>query len=157
MKPHPKYALLEIERRWLVDLTKVDALEQCRVRYIEDRYIHDTRLRLRRIEEEGKKPEYKLCKKYGKTGDWAEPITNLYLAENEYLNLAQLPAAVVDKRRYSLSEGGIDVYDLEGVSVFEIEFNTLEEANVYVPPAFVLEEITNVEEYSGYFFATVRK
>ena len=44
----PKYSLLEIERRWLVDLDKVD-LAAAPYREIEDLYIAGSRLRLRKI------------------------------------------------------------------------------------------------------------
>ena len=44
----PKYAQLELERRWLVDEAKLPSLElPCK--HIEDSYLTDTRLRLRAV------------------------------------------------------------------------------------------------------------
>jgi hypothetical protein len=45
----PKYAHLEIERRWLADLGAVGALEGRAYREIHDSYIAGTRLRVRKI------------------------------------------------------------------------------------------------------------
>ena len=156
MSSKPKYSLLEIERRWLVDLKEAENLDQCRVRHIEDRYINGTRLRLRIVEEEGKGAEYKLCKKYGRVSDLAEPITNLYLTEEEYKTFVLLPAATVDKLRYALAEGSIDIYEPEGIAVYEVEFDTMEQAQLYVPPPFALQEVTSLEGYSGYSLAIER-
>ena len=97
-----------------------------------------------------------MCKKYGKVSDWAEPITNLYLTEDEYKTFVLLPSATVDKLRYSVAEGAIDIYDPEGIAVYEVEFNAIEQANLYVPPPFVLQEVTSLEGYSGYSLATER-
>ena len=45
----PKYARLEIERRWLVDRNRVPDLDACPQDLITDKYLDGGRLRLRRI------------------------------------------------------------------------------------------------------------
>jgi CYTH domain-containing protein len=142
----PKYALPEIERRWLVELSHLPARESLRQRRIEDLYVRDSRLRLRKVVEPGAEDVYKLCKKYE-----AEGITNLYLSAHEYGLLVTLPGSCVKKTRYSLPEGVIDVYQdpTLGFAIFEVEFENRLAAARYQPPAFVAREITGDAAYSG--------
>ena len=62
----PKYSQLEIEKRGLVENTLLPDLSKLKCRVIEDRYLHDGRLRLRKIGwADGENHSiYKLCKKY---------------------------------------------------------------------------------------------
>jgi CYTH domain-containing protein len=149
MSELPKYALLEIERRWLVDLAKVD-LSGAPGRDIEDLYIAGSRLRLRKISG-AEETAFKLSKKYGKCTPLAEPITNLYLTEREYGLLSSLPGTRTRKRRYTLAGGSLDVYvaPRAGLAVFEVEFESERAASDFVPPAFVTREITNEPGPSG--------
>jgi CYTH domain-containing protein len=146
----PKYAALEIERRWLVDLVAVGDLSAVPYREIEDLYIDGTRLRLRRMTERGRRTVFKLGKKYGKVS-LAEPMTNLYLTQGEYEQLRDLPGRRTSKRRYSLSGGALDIYHAprQGMAVFEIEFGDETTAQTYEPPPFVTREITAESSYSG--------
>lgn len=144
---HPKYSMLEIERRWRVDLKRVN-LEGVAYRTLTDLYIQGTRLRLRK--EEGSKSVYKLCKKYGKVSEQSEPITNFYLSEPEYRLLARLPGNWVSKQRYRLEGGSLDVYpNAQRLAFFEKEFTSEEAAKAYIPPAFVGEEVTGEAEQTG--------
>jgi CYTH domain-containing protein len=149
MDETPKYALIEIERRWLVDASALD-LSSMPCREIDDLYIADSRLRLRRISG----PHgvvFKLGKKYGKRTSFAEPMTNLYLTESEYSRFADLVGQRARKRRYSVSGGSLDIY-LEphaGLAVFEVEFADERTASEFTPPPFVVREITNDTAFSG--------
>lgn len=145
----PKYSLPEIERRWLVDLSQIDlaALEEPEI--IEDRYLMGTRLRLRRMSGP-KGVVYKLVKKYGRSG-WVEPITNLYLDEVEYANLATLPARSLVKKRFRLKDGALDLINEH--AIFEVEFASLEAAQAYQPQSFVLRELEE-NELTGAELAT---
>jgi CYTH domain-containing protein len=146
----PKYSLLEIERRWLVAPHVLSILEGQPHYQIKDLYVDGTELRLRRISDLNGEAVFKLCKKYGKASSLSQPITNLYLSEEEYQTLAQLGGKVVRKRRYAVAGGSVDVYDgTPVISVFEVEFGTEEEAERYEPPSFVSEEITHDESYTG--------
>ena len=95
----PKFARLEIERRWRVDLSKVGSLENVQFTEIDDLYVAGTRLRLRNVRGPDQAVEYKLCKKYGEVEAWSEPITNLYLSAAEHALLSTLPGSRVRKRR----------------------------------------------------------
>ena len=149
MSEAPKYSRLEIERRWLVDLSAVD-LASASFREIEDLYVDDTRLRLRKVSGSNG-VVYKLGKKYGRTTSLSEPITNLYLTEGGIRHLADLPGRRTRKRRYSLSRGSVDVYlePITDVAVFEVEFDDEKSAKEYEPPPFVTREVTNETAYSG--------
>jgi adenylate cyclase len=148
-KDAPKYSHTEIERRWLVDLSAIN-LGSMPFREIDDLYIVNTRLRLRRMTEQGK-IIFKLGKKYGKRTVLGEPITNLYLTELEYKCLCTLPGDRACKRRYTLDRGVLDVYvePHENLTVFEVEFADEESALNFLPPRFATREITNDLRFSG--------
>ena len=145
----PKYARLERERRWLVDALKLPPLEPLPRKRIEDSYLTDTRLRLRRVTD-GSGTVYKLCKKYGKQGS-AEAIVNIYLSRTEYDVLNAVAGRRLEKRRYALPEGVLDVFGgaLTGLFIFEVEFGREREALSFVPPDFVTSEVTGVPCYAG--------
>lgn len=146
----PKYALLEIERRWLVDLEAVGSLEGVPYWEIDDLYIEGTRMRLRRMAADSE-VIYKLCKKYGKQSDLSQPITNLYLTESEYNALSGLPGIRVRKRRYRVAEGGLDTFPDSSprTVLYEAEFPDVDSAMIYVPPPFVTREITGDASYEA--------
>ncbi len=145
----PKYALLEIERRWLVG--DASATTDAPPVLITDKYIHGARLRLRRMDMPEGGRIFKFCKKYGDRQGPAEAITNLYLNADEHALLDRLPGTCVTKRRFRLSPGAIDVYgDADDqLRVYEIEFNSLAAAEAFAPPPFVVQEITEDAEFSG--------
>jgi len=151
----PRYANVEIERRWLVDESAVGELAQVPFRSYEDLYIEKSRLRLRRITEPGGNVLFKLGKKYGKRSTLSEPITTLYLDETEYAQLCNLPGRAASKRRYTIAGGSLDVYErpMPGLMVFELEFESEEAARNYQPPQFVTTEITDEPRYSGFQLA----
>ena len=153
MDSFPKYARAECERRWRVDPQAVDSVALLPFRQIDDLYLRDTRLRLRRVRSaEG--VVFKLGKKYGKRSDGAEPITTIYLTEVEYAALSQLPGYAVSKRRYSMGEGALDVYELPvSLVIFEQEFASAADAAAFAPPSFAIEEVTDRPEYSGFSLA----
>jgi len=151
MRELPKYAKLEIERRWLVDLARCPPFDANAAARITDRYISRSQLRLRKIESATGAVLYKLCKKYGHVGTLAQPIVNIYLSCEEFEMLNQLPGCLVVKHRHKMAGGAVDIYSsAEGrVAVFEIEFDDESSAAVYTPPDFVLEEVTHDRRYSG--------
>jgi CYTH domain-containing protein len=153
----PKYAIIEIERRWLVDLARCPPLDEQAGARITDRYVSQSLLRLRQIEYPSGEVSYKLCKKYERIGSLAQPIVNIYLSVDEFELLKQLPGRVVAKRRHQYADGAVDIYRLGngGLAVFEVEFKDLSAAAAYTPPEFVLEEITQNSRYSGASLAGV--
>ncbi|MBX3142873.1 MAG: hypothetical protein KF813_03880 [Trueperaceae bacterium] len=140
----PKYSLPEIERRWLVNLAQVGDLDSAPFRTIEDIYVRNTRLRLRKVTEADGETTYKLGIKYGKVSPLRQPITNLYLEAHEYEALAALEGERIRKRRYPVAGGSLNIYEDPAATHahFEVEFSSENEAEAYVPPAFATEEIT---------------
>lgn len=151
----PKYAKYEIERRWLVEREAVEALELGPSREIEDVYLQGTGVRLRKVSEAGALAVFKLCKKYGKSSELCEAVTNLYLSEAEYVLLrSRLGGQPVKKARYAIAGGSLDLYESNpSLGVFEIEFDSEDEAATYTPPSFVGAEVTTDPSYSGAAFA----
>lgn len=147
----PKYSLFEIERRWLVDATTVEGLGSLPHREIEDRYLRGSRLRLRRITSPEGPPVFKLGKKYGKGEAYSEPVTTLYLTDEEHRLLSALPCSYALKRRYSVFGGALDVYvrPQSGLALFEVEFEDEASAALYKPPPFAVREVTHDLEFSG--------
>lgn len=147
----PKYSIAEVERKWLVESAALGSLEGKPYFEIEDLYIAGTLLRIRKMERAGSPAVFKLCKKYGKASALSEPVTNLYLSENEYrLLVSQLGGNALRKRRYSVAGGALDIYpDSRLGAIFEIEFQSEAEAERYVPPPFARQEVTGNEAYSG--------
>jgi CYTH domain-containing protein len=147
----PKYAIFEIERRWLVDLAQCPKFDQHAAATITDRYIDQSLLRLRKVERASGELTYKFCKKYERFDPLAQPIVNVYLSADEYDLLNKLPGRVVVKRRYPFAEGAIDVYLLGDVelAILEVEFETVAAAATYTPPSLALDEVTHNPRYSG--------
>lgn len=150
----PKYAALEIERRFLV--TDCPDLAAAQVRLIEDTYISGTRMRLRAITHlDGGDPEFKLCKKYPTDDALFGPTTNLYLSAAEYAALEILPGRAVRKRRHRMPVGdwtfSIDVFEgeLSGLILSEIEANSVDEVKAIVLPTWVDREVTADPFFSG--------
>jgi CYTH domain-containing protein len=150
MRPH-KYARVERERRFLLD--QFPKRTAVRIRRITDRYIEGARLRLRKQTEDGGPSIFKLTQKVPApaTGGRQELVTTIYLTKSEYRLLAQLPATVLRKARYSIPPFGIDVFEgaLRGLRLAEVEFNTAAEARALAVPAFILHEVTADERFTG--------
>ena len=124
-----KYARIERERRFLLDRFPAGA-RSVRIRRILDRYIEGTALRLRKQSDDGAPDVFKLTQKIpGRAGGSQQGlITSMYLTNDEFSLLAQLPAADLIKTRYSVPPFGIDVFEggLEGLILAEAEFDSPE-------------------------------
>jgi CYTH domain-containing protein len=154
----PKYAIVEIERHWLVDLASCPPFDERAGATITDRYVSQSLLRLRKMEYPAGDVSYKLCKKYERIGPLAQPIVNIYLSVDEFALLNQLPGFVVVKRRHRYADGAVDIYRLgeAELAIFEVEFKDVSAAAAYVPPQFVMEEITHNPRYSGASLAGIQ-
>ena len=147
-----KYGRLERERRFLVRRFPAEA-RIVRKRRIVDRYIEGTSLRLRELADDGGTPLYKLTQKVAHPGSGAQQgwITTIALTKHEFDLLAQLPARVLRKTRYSLPPFGIDVFEgaLDGLLLAEAEFETAAEADALVIPSFVSAEVSADDRLTG--------
>lgn len=152
MPAAPKYAKVERERRFLLNgfPDKVDVI---RIRRITDRYIDGTSLRLRKQSDGDGPTVFKLTQKIAAPGPGAQQgfITNLYIDENEFRILAQLPARQLTKTRHSVPPFAIDVFEgeLEGLVLAEIEFASPAHADALKIPWFAVREVSSDNRFTG--------
>ena len=151
---HPlKYAVVERERRWLLQAVPPTAGE---VVLVEDWYVHGTRLRLRRVTSADGTVERKLGHKVrvGDGGPAEVACTSLYLDDAEWDLLAGLPSDRLTKRRTRGAHGGalvaVDEFvgDLAGLVLGEIDRRDGPEVE---PPVEwrVVREVTDEEAFTG--------
>jgi len=151
----PKYSRPEIERRWLPIVEKLPNLDTLEAWYIQDNYLQDSRLRLRKMYVIGDEStmRYKICKKYGKTSDISEPIANIYLTKDEYEKFTSLDARILVKRKYNFPYKGnkfvISVFEGSELITVEAEFESEEQAASAEIPDFVGREVSADREYES--------
>lgn len=146
------YARIECERRFLLARFPVGA-SATRVRRITDRYIENTTLRLRQIDEGGRASVFKLTQKLPESRDGIRRglITSMHLTEAEFGLLTGLPAKTLIKARHSLPPFGVDVFEghLQGLIMAEAEFDSVAEASSLEIPAYIAHEVTGDERFTG--------
>lgn len=147
---------MELERRWLLASVPPDVKRAIR---ITDRYIRETNLRLRKMEDlEGSAPPlFKLAQKVRPNPE--DPtrvsLTNLYIGVREYDLLCVHPADVLVKIYHSLHAGDRHVIvnkfegHLEGLVLLEADFGSEDEMAAFAPPDFVGREVSHDDRYSG--------
>lgn len=152
-----KYACLEIERRYLLQQLPADLDLNGSGWLITDRYIPNTRLRLRCMQSLiDDAVLYKFTQKYQTPEQEATQttITNMYLTEAEYSLLVSLDAEVLEKKRYRYESEhhrfSIDVFQgrHQGLILAEIEFETDEEAEIN-NPSFAFKDVTDDPFFTG--------
>ena len=161
-----KYACLELERRYLLRELPSDLAGQENSWLIVDRYIVDTRLRLRRmIEMESGEIVFKFGQKYRASSQSGveTTMTTMYLDEEEYDCLSKLEAREIVKKRYRyVSDGleyGIDVFEgkLKGLILAEIECETEQDCERLQTPSFSLREVTEDIFFTGGFLSKLTR
>jgi CYTH domain-containing protein len=152
IQPHPKYARVERERRFLLDKFPQNAAV-ARNQRITDRYIERTHLRLREQCQDGGQKVFKLTQKIPARAAGAQQgfITTMYLSKQEFELLAVLPAGILRKTRYSMPPFGIDVFEgtLHGLLVAEVEFDSHGDADAFAAPPFAIAEVTDDDRFTG--------
>ncbi len=128
MAANMKYAHVERERRYLY-LGDTAGLTPIRKFLVNDFYINDSTLRLRRVEEEGEEIVFKLGQKVRTGGDGPLTIahTTMYITESEFNSLLTLPSRALVKNRSIFPLGelhfAVDVFEGEliGLSLAEAD------------------------------------
>ncbi|HEV2271753.1 MAG TPA: hypothetical protein VGR92_20065 [Steroidobacteraceae bacterium] len=154
-----RYARPERERRFL--LAKLPAGTVERTAHIVDRYLADTRLRLRQMTETrgaATHTYYKFTQKVPAPDGAPGLLSTTYLNIEEYALLATLPAAALRKTRYSVPPFGIDAYEepLRGLFVAEVEFDDDAAMNAFSPPPWIVAEVTHDSRFTGGHFSTMQ-
>jgi hypothetical protein len=127
---------------------------------IEDRYLLDTRLRLRQVTPVGGgAARWKLGQKV--RPDPADPglvlLTNMYLSDEEHALLSQLPGAELRKVRHRVvHEGrrfGVDVFEGRHAGLVLVEVELSDAGDRVSPPPFAGQEVTGDERCTGGWLA----
>jgi CYTH domain-containing protein len=137
-----RYARPELERRFLLARVPGEAVARAGLL---DRYLHGTRLRLRRQQGDDGSVVRKLSQKVPRPDGRPGLITTTYLDEAEYAALAALPADVLRKVRLHVPPFAVDLFGgpLRGLVIGEVEFGSEADRDAYEPPAgVVVREIT---------------
>lgn len=159
-----KYACLEIEKKYLLSKLPLDLDGHESHWQITDRYLANTRLRLRwMVSPATDQVIFKLAQKYRAAAQdpTQTTITNLYLSAEEYQRLASLDARQLVKQRYEYLHQGrqysIDVFEgaLIGLILAEIECETTEEVAQLPFPDFALRDVTVDPFFAGGALATL--
>jgi CYTH domain-containing protein len=149
-----KHARIERERRFLLPEFPND-IDQSQFRSIDDLYITNTRLRLRRVTDSDYGTiDFKLTQKIPIDGARAQ-VTTVYLTEEEYEVLAMLPGRRLTKRRYRHSWGttryGVDAFagPLHGLVLCEAEVGTDAALDLLAAPTVGCVEVTDALAFRG--------
>ncbi|MEO8436158.1 MAG: hypothetical protein ABI596_14750 [Pyrinomonadaceae bacterium] len=153
-----KYAIVERERRYLLQdlppgMTRADPHLQ-----ITDNYITGTRLRIRKVRDpKTNKWTVKFTQKFAPDPqDLSRTVvTNTYLNALEAELMSVFAANEIRKNRYYFEFEGrrfsVDMFlgDLFGLVLAEAGFETDEEMKGFPKPQFALADVTNNEVFSG--------
>ena len=156
--PESKYALIERERRFVLnDLPEGLARTDPHVQ-ITDNYITGTRLRIRKVRDpKTNKWTVKFTQKFAPNpNDLSRTIiTNMYLTALEAETLSVFEANEIRKNRYYFDFEGrkfsIDMFlgDLLGLVLAETDFESDEDTAAFETPAFALADVTDNEMFTG--------
>lgn len=156
-RPSLKYAHVERELRFLLP-TRPRSLEVVRTQRIRDRYLSETGLRLRRVEESGQADVLKLGQKVrlaNDPGTLAVAHTTMYLSRAEYDTLLVLAADELAKTRHTVMLAGdrrlaVDVFEgeLRGLVTAELDLGADGSRPEDLGLQF-LAEVTGDERFTG--------
>ena len=152
LKPE-KYAAVERERRWLC--AGLPDLPVVRAEAIEDLYVDDSRLRLRRATPVGGGTAILRLSKKADLAPERRLITTLYLTEAEYALFEGLPGRVLRKTRHYYAAGdvtlSVDRFEgpLAGLFLAGAEFADDAAMAVFPDPVFAVREVTADPRYTG--------
>lgn len=139
---------MEIERKYLVSEIPAN-LSDYKCRLIEQGYLSTNPVvRVRKDND-----VYYLTYKGG--GMMAREEYNLPLTQESYEHLIQkADGNIITKKRYEIPDGTGKTIELDlfqgvfsGTVLAEVEFESVEEANSYIPPAWFMQDVTMEKEY----------
>jgi CYTH domain-containing protein len=152
-----KYTRIEHERRFLVS-PRADwrSLVESYSKTFEDKYLRDTRLRLRILtDSDTGRRLLKLTKKAESASPYFQTISRILLSASEHALFDSLEGYRLRKVRYYHHDRGrvfsIDVFEgeLAGLVLCETEAGGLDELMAIEPPAYVEREVTEDPFFTG--------
>lgn|SRR5215813_492473 len=156
--PESKYALVERERRYLLQDLPEGLIRTSAHLQITDNYITGTRLRLRKVRDpQTNKWIVKFTQKWAPNPkDLSRTlITNSYLTAYEYETLSVFEGNEIRKNRYKFDYEGrrfsVDMFlgDLLGLVLAEVSFSSDGELDNFPMPPFAVADVTNNEMFTG--------
>ena len=145
---------MEIERKYLVK-TLPENLENYECKQIAQGYLCTSPVvRIRRSND-----TYYLT--YKGEGLMIREEYNLPLTKEAYEHLLpKIDGLLIAKKRYLIplnekltAELDVFEHELSGLLLVEVEFDTVEEANIFVPPAWFGEDVTNSGKYHNSYMS----
>lgn len=139
---------MEIERKYLVSEIP-DNLSDYKCRVIEQGYLSTNPVvRVRKDND-----SYYLT--YKGSGMMAREEINMPLTKESYEHLIQkADGNIITKKRYEIPDGTGKLIELDlfegvfsGTILAEVEFESVEEADAYTPPAWFIKDVTLEKEY----------
>ena len=155
--PLPPYTRMEYERRFLVDAASDWRLcMKPHPRRIEDRYLSCGQLRVRAMTNlDEPRVVYKLTKKFSSESPGNQPIVSIYLSEQEWRELRQIPGHDLVKIRYYHEYHGqvfsVDEFEGKhsGLVLCETEAPSFETLSAIQFPPYATLEVTQDPKYTG--------
>ena len=152
-----KYTRVEYERRFLVSPhTDWRNFVEPYSKRFEDKYLRNTRLRLRLLtDSDTGRQLIKLNKKFDSASPYFQTTSRILLSPGEYKLFDALEGDHLNKTRYYHNYLGrvfsIDVFEgeLEGLVLCETEADSLEELMEARPPEYAKQEVTEDPFFTG--------
>ena len=153
-----KYSRVEYERRFLVSPhTRWRSVVEPYSKRFEDKYLRDTRLRLRLLtDSDTGRQLIKLNKKFDSASAYFQTVGRILLSPDEYRLFYGMEGDRISKIRYYHNYLGrvfsIDVFEgeLEGLVLCETEADSLEELMKAEPPEYAGKEVTEDAFFRGW-------
>lgn len=152
-----RYTRVEYERRFIVSANgDWRSAVETYSKTFEDKYLRDTRLRLRTLtDSDTGRRVLKLNKKAESSSPYFRMVSRILLAPGEYALLEALPGSRLKKVRYYHNYLGrmfsIDVFEgqLDGLILCETEANGFEDLMSAEPPSYARLEVTEDPFFEG--------
>ncbi|HEX5733973.1 MAG TPA: hypothetical protein VF131_14155 [Blastocatellia bacterium] len=152
-----KYTRVEYERRFLVSPhTDWRSLVEPYSKRFEDKYLRNTRLRLRFLtDNDTGRQLLKLNKKFDSASPYFRTISRILLSPSEYQIFGGMEGDQLNKTRFYHHYLGrvfsVDVFEgeLEGLVLCETEADSLEELMEARPPEYARQEVTKDPFFTG--------
>ena len=151
-------AHLEVERKWVVDPAKIpyDLSEKPKTHIIQNYVSYDPTTRIRSVND-GEQYILTIKAKGGNKSKFSHEEYEFEIDQKDYYHMVKrVIGYTVDKDRYLFfDETGREIeFDVfhgvhEGLVYYETDFETSDEAASFIPPDFVLKEVTQDRRYNN--------
>ena len=145
---------MEIERKFKITSLLPPQIYECKKSKIEQCYLSfDPEIRARKINTENKTDYYLTIKS---NGNLIREEIEIKIDVDEYEQIKEMQKtklSFINKTRYYGFFKGkqleVDVYDSFPLITAEVEFDTIQEANNFIPPSWFGTEVTNDVRYKN--------